>query len=432
MPPRRSAKHTRFVFPQPPARSTHGSRREISTNAANGSANSPNSPRDDKSVIVQARATLIRDQSGQPKSLLIINTDITERKQLEEQFLRAQRLESLGSLVGGIAHDLNNALVPIILGVDILREQALPPDARRMVATMETSARRSADMIKQMLLFARGGELVKTVIRVDKLVKEMARTIADTFPKSIKCAVKVAKDSWPVSGFPTQLHQVLMNLCVNARDAMPRGGTLTLAAENVTLTLPEAACHKGVKPGNYLCLTVADTGTGIPPDIAEKIFQPFFTTKGLGKGTGLGLSTCQNIAKGHGGFITVQSRAGAGAEFKFFLPAADGRLPEADSAGKAPPPAGHGERILVVDDEEAILAITRAALQNYGYHVVTAGSGPEAITRLAQDAGGIHLVISDFAMPVMDGGATVAALRKIRPGLKVILASGSERRWKTR
>ena len=172
---------------------------------------------------------------------------------------------------------------------------------------------------------------------------------------------------------------------------------------------------------------MADTGTGIPPEIAEKIFEPFFTTKGPGKGTGLGLSTCQNIVKNHDGFITVQSQVGAGTEFKFFLPAADGQLPEADPAAKALPPAGHGERILVVDDEEAILAITRAALENYGYQVVTAGSGPEAITRLAQDAGGIHLVISDFAMPFMDGGATVAALRKIRPDLKVILASGSEK-----
>ncbi len=282
----------------------------------------PEFTRDNKSVIVQARSTLIRDQAGQPKSLLIINTDITERKQLEEQFLRAQRLESLGALVGGIAHDLNNALVPIIVGVDIMREQALSPDARSMIATMEISARRSADMVKQMLLFARGGETVKTVIRLEQLVKEMTRTINDTFPKNIRSQVKQDKNLWPVAGLPTQLHQVLMNLCVNARDAMPKGGTLTLAAENVKLTLTDVALHQGVKPGNYLCLTVADTGTGIPPDIATKIFQPFFTTKGIGKGTGLGLSTCQSIAKSHDGFITVHSQPGTGTEFKVFLPAA--------------------------------------------------------------------------------------------------------------
>ena len=392
----------------------------------------PEFTRDNKSVIVQARSTLIRDQQGQPKSLLIINTDITERKQLEEQFLRAQRLESLGALVGGIAHDLNNALVPIIVGVDIMREQALSPDVRSMIATMEISARRSADMVKQMLLFARGGETVKTVIRLEQLVKEMARTITDTFPKNIRSQVKLGKNLWPVAGLPTQLHQVLMNLCVNARDAMPKGGTLALTAENVNLTLADAALHKGVKPGNYLCLTVADTGTGIPPDIADKIFQPFFTTKGIGKGTGLGLSTCQSIAKSHDGFITVHSQAGTGTEFKVFLPAARDEPVPTDEADKVLPPAGHGERVLVVDDEEAILAITRAALANYGYEVVTASGGPEAITQFAQNPEDIRLVISDLAMPLMDGCTTLAALRKIRPDLKVIVASGSEKEMEDR
>jgi PAS domain S-box-containing protein len=387
----------------------------------------PKFTKDNKPVIVQARSTLIRDHAGQPKSLLLIYTDITERKQLEEQFLRVQRLESLGALVGGIAHDLNNALAPILIGVEILREQTLSPDAMSMVSTMETTARRSADMVKQMLLFARGGEKVKTIFSVDQLAKEIARTIADTFPKNIKCRVKGEKACWPVSGFPTQLHQVLLNLCVNARDAMPSGGTLTVCTENVKLSPAEAADHHGVKPGHYLCLTVADTGTGIPPEVADKIFQPFFTTKGPGKGTGLGLSICQNIVKSHDGFITVQSTVGAGTEFKVYLPAASSEPPPTAIADKTLPPAGNGERVLVVDDEESILAITHAALSDYGYEVLTAGSGPEAITRFAQNVENIHLVISDFAMPLMDGGATVTAMRKIRPDLKVIMISGSEK-----
>ncbi len=383
--------------------------------------------KDHRSLIVQSRATLIRDDAGRPQSLLLINTDITERKQLEEQFLRAQRLESLGALVGGLAHDLNNALVPILIGVEILHQQPLSPDAAGMLRTMETSARRSAEMIKQMLLFARGGESVRTVLHPDQLVREMARIIRDTFPKNIRCRVHLDKSLWPVSGYATQLHQVLMNLCVNARDAMPQGGTLTLSVQNATLTEAEAARHEGARPGNYCCLGVADTGTGISPDVLEKIFQPFYTTKPPGKGTGLGLSTCRNIVRNHGGFMTVRSTVGAGSEFQVWLPAAETAAPAEPAAGQSPPPAGHGEHILVVDDEQSILAITRAALENYGYEVSTAAGGAEAITRFAQTPENVRVVICDLAMPLMDGQATVRALRKIRPGFKTIVISGWEK-----
>lgn len=382
--------------------------------------------KDGRQIIVQSRPTLIRDNQDQSRGVLIINTDITERKQLEEKFLRAQRLESLGALASGIAHDLNNALVPIVIGVEILGDEALSPDARSMIATMKASARRSTDMVQQMLLFARGGEAVKKTIHAGPLLKELARVINDTFPKNIQCRLALEKDLWPVSGYPTQLHQVLLNLCVNARDAMPRGGKLTLSAGNTNLTADEARRHSGARPGNYLCLAVADTGEGIAPEILDKIFQPFFTTKGVGKGTGLGLSTCHSIASGHDGFVTVQSKVGAGSEFKVYLPGASSDTPQTAVADLLPPPAGHGEHILVVDDEEAILAITRAALENYGYKIITAGSGPEAIGRFAQNADDIRLVICDLGMPLMDGETTAAALRKIRSDLKVIMTSGSE------
>ncbi|HEY1662416.1 MAG TPA: response regulator [Verrucomicrobiae bacterium] len=376
------------------------------------------------SVVVQARATLIRDERGVGKSLLIINTDITERKQLEEQFLRAQRLESLGALVGGIAHDLNNALVPIMVGVDILRMQPLSPDAESMVRTMESSARRSSEMVQQMLVFARGGEKDKTIIHANQLVKEMAKIIADTFPKSIRCRMQVDKNLWPVSGFPTQLHQILLNLCVNARDAMPDGGTLTLTGENVNLPRQEAERYK-MAPGNFVCLSVADTGTGMSAEVREKLFQPFFTTKGK-KGTGLGLSTCQNIAKSHNGFITLQSKPGAGTRFEVYLPASEESSVKSALTPKPLPPSGRGERILVVDDEEAILAITRAALDNYGYEVLVARSGSEAINYFAENRPPVSLLITDWAMPLMDGATAVKAIRKIQPDLKVIFMSGSE------
>ncbi len=375
-------------------------------------------------VVVQARATLIRDERGVAKSLLIINTDITERKQLEEQFLRAQRLESLGALVGGIAHDLNNALVPIMVGVDILRQQPLSPDAESMVHTMETSARRSSEMVQQMLVFARGGEKNKTIIHMNQLLKEMAKIVADTFPKNIRLRLHADKALWPVSGFPTQLHQILLNLCVNARDAMPDGGTLTFTGENVVLPQQEATRHK-MAPGNFVCVSVADTGTGIPPDVMEKLFQPFFTTKGK-KGTGLGLSTCQNIVRSHNGFITVQSKPGAGARFEVYFPACEEASVNTASVPRPPPPSGRGERILVVDDEEAILAITRAALENYGYEVLVANSGLEAVNYFEESRPPVSLLLTDWAMPLMDGAAAVKAIRKIQPNLKVIFMSGSE------
>jgi len=346
-----------------------------------------------------------------------------EMRDLQEQFLRAQRLESLGALVGGIAHDLNNTLVPVIIGVEILQRENLSPDAQSMVRTMEASARRSAEMVKQMMIFARGGEAGKSVVHPDRLIKEMSKIISETFPKSIQCRSSVEKSSWSVFGVSTQLHQVLLNLCVNARDAMPKGGTLTLSTGNAELSTGETARHF-LKPGNYLCITVEDTGEGIPPDLIEKIFKPFFTTKGLEKGTGLGLSTCHSIVKSHGGFIDVQSKIGAGSKFKVYLPAS------ADKSGPAAPqktalPAGNGERILVVDDEGSILAITRAALQNFGYEVLVADSGIEAIATFSRNSDSIKLVISDLAMPLMDGRTTIAELRKIKPGVKIIISSGT-------
>lgn len=348
-----------------------------------------------------------------------------EMRQLQEQFLRAQRLESLGALVGGIAHDLNNMLVPIIVGVDILKEQNLSSDARSMVQTMEGSARRSAEMVRQMLLFARGGEANKAVIHLAPLIKEMCRIISDTFPKNIHCDVQVDKNSQPIFGVPTQLHQVLLNLCVNARDAMRNGGMLTLKTQNVELSSAEAM-HHGVAPGNYLCISVNDTGEGIPSEVLPKIFQPFFTTKGPDKGTGLGLPTCRSIVKNHGGFITVSSQPGKGTEFQIFLPARDEKA-EAGQEQKTNLPSGNGEKILVVDDEESILAITRAALQNFGYEVFIAGSGVEAMTIFSKNPGSIKLVISDLAMPLMGGRETVHELRKMKPDLKVIIASGTEK-----
>ncbi len=377
-------------------------------------------------IVVRSRWTLVRDDAGQPISKLIINTDITEQKSLEEQFLRAQRLESLGVLVGGIAHDLNNALAPVLMGAGLLESVRLPENLNGVVETMKASAMRGSEMVQQILTFARGSGNQKVIIQVHQLVREMGKIMADTFPKSIVCRVQAEADSWPVSGMAIQLHQVIMNLCINARDAMPKGGTLILATKNVTLDPIQAARHENVSPGPYVCLSVRDTGVGIPEPQLAQIFQPFFTTKAPGLGTGLGLSTSQTIVRNHGGFMAVESIVGRGSEFKVFLPAVEGGATASASPQAAPWPTGHGELILVVDDETAILALAQSTLEAYGYKVLTAASGPSAILTFSREHEQVRLVIMDKSMPFMDGAATINALRKIRPDVKVITTSGHD------
>ncbi len=377
-------------------------------------------------VVVRSSWTLVRDDAGQPKSKLIINTDVTEQKSLEEKFLRAQRLESLGVLVGGIAHDLNNALAPVLMGVGLLEGVPLPKDIEGVVETMKSSAMRGSEMVQQILTFARGSGNHKTTIQVHQLVREMGKIMADTFPKSIVCRVQAESDSWAVSGLAIQLHQVIMNLCINARDAMPKGGTLVLATKNVPAG--SAPVPPQAQSGPYVCLSVRDTGTGIPENQLALIFQPFFTTKSPGHGTGLGLSTSQTIVQNHGGFMTVESVVGRGTEFKVFLPALIETGTESKPALALPLPTGQGEQILVVDDESAILALAQSTLETYGYKVLTAASGPSAILTFSREHENIRLVIMDKSMPFMDGAATIGALRKIRPAVKVIATSGHDLR----
>lgn len=346
-------------------------------------------------------------------------------KEMEARFLRMQRMESLGSLVSGIAHDLNNALVPVLMGCDFLRSEQLNTESLQVLTTIETSARRGADMLRQVLAFARGVEGKKSAVQIKLLLREMEKIARDAFPKTIRVRLDYDNDLWPVSGYPTQLYQVLMNLAINARDAMPKGGELCLSAKNVQVNEAASTVHPEAISGSYLLLTVSDTGTGMPKEVQDRIFQPFFTTKEDGKGTGLGLSTSLSIVKAHGGFITVKSEIGMGTRFEIYLPAI-GPAPEPEAEPRlAHLPTGNGERILIVDDESSICEITKATLENYGYRTSIANSGPEAVTLYAEKKSEVALVITDTDMPFMDGNATVAALKKINPKLKIIMASGS-------
>ncbi len=381
--------------------------------------------RDGRSVTVNVRANVIRNSDGTPRSVLSIGTDITEHKKLESQFLRAQRLESIGTLASGVAHDLNNILAPILMSAPLLRDEVDSTLKNKIVDTIETSAERGAQIVKQVLTFARGVEGERVMLDPRHLIKEMAQIVEETFPKGIEVTTRYAEDLDLVEGDPTQLHQVLLNLAVNARDAMPAGGKLVLSAENFEIDEHYAAMTPGTETGPHVLITVSDTGTGIAPHIIEKMYDPFFTTKEIGKGTGLGLSTVLGIVKSHGGAVNAYSTP-AGTSFRVLLPATPGASPHHPTKGAAELPRGRGETILVVDDEVAIREIAQLLLAKSGYHVLVADDGPSALALYAQQHEQIALVLTDFLMPIMNGLALARIIRKMNPGAKIIMSSGRE------
>ena len=376
-------------------------------------------------LLVDCRWTLVRTDDGTPRAILSISTDITDRRKLELQFLRAQRLESIGTLAGGIAHDLNNVLAPIMLSIELLTRHETDPRRLQALAIIDASAKRGSDMVRQVLSFARGVEGDRMRVDIALLLRDFAKIINDTFLKNIQVRMVIAADLWTVVGDPTQLHQVLLNLAVNARDAMPEGGTITLTAENLVLDQGYADLHIEAKPGPHVVISVEDTGTGIPPEIMEKIFEPFFTTKEVGKGTGLGLSTSLAVVRSHGGFMRLYSEPGQGTTIKVHLPAQRAADPGAAQARhEASLPRGNGELILVVDDEPSVRQITRQTLEVFGYRVLLATDGSEAVALYAVQQDSIALVLTDMMMPVMDGNATIRVLTRIRPSVRIIASSG--------
>ncbi|MEW6159328.1 MAG: response regulator [Verrucomicrobiota bacterium] len=373
-------------------------------------------------VIVKSSWTLLEQQKAE--ALLIINTNITEQKELEEKFLRAQRMESIGILAGGIAHDLNNALAPILMVAQLLRMQDPPPRTLELLDTLEKSAMHGANLIKQILAFARGVQGEHTQLQLAHLLREMQNLLKEVLPRSINVRIQAPKDLWTIRGVPTHLNQVLMNLWVNARDAMPKGGTLTLCGENVLVDETYLRFHPEARCGAYVVLKVTDTGTGIAPEIMERIYDPFFTTKEIGKGTGLGLSTVKGIVKSHGGFMHVYSEPQKGSIFKIYFPAhVENAVPET-AVPEQQLPRGQGELILVVDDEPQVLQVIRLTLQKHGYRVIAAENGAEGVAHFVKERSRIQLVLTDSMMPIMDGLAMIHAIRAIEPAAKVVMLSG--------
>nr|WP_315889701.1 ATP-binding protein [Kovacikia minuta] len=378
--------------------------------------------KDGKELIVESRWTLVRSSYSRSKSILVVNTDITQKKLLERQFLRSQRMESIGTLAGGIAHDVNNILAPILMSVQLLRMKLSDEQSEQWLNILESSARRGSELIKQVLSFARGMDGEQGVLQIRHLIAEIKQIAEETFPKSIQIYTHVPRELWTISGDATHLHQVLMNLCVNARDAMPDGGTLSIRARNLVIHETDVQFHLDATAGAYVAISISDTGVGIATELLDRIFEPFFTTKEMNKGTGLGLSTVMGIVKSHKGFINVSSKLGEGTEFTVFLPAVD--VEETEIVDEMEVFAGQGEWILVVDDEAPIREIARNLLKTYGYKVLTASNGIEAIALYAQHQAEICLTLIDLMMPEMDGITTIHTLKKMNPDIKLITSSG--------
>jgi PAS domain S-box-containing protein len=354
--------------------------------------------------------------------VVVSHEDITQMKLIERQQMRSQRLESLGTLAGGVAHDLNNALAPVLMGMDMLKEDY--PAEGKMLDMIQGSARRGADMVRQLLTFAKGAEGERVAIAIAQLVKELESMMRGSFPKDIELNVDCQADLPVVVGDATQLHQILLNLCVNARDAMPDGGTLSLQAEVVVIDPARARLITDAHPGHYVVLRVRDTGTGIAPEIVDRIFDPFFTTKAADRGTGLGLSTVLGLVKSHGGFLQVQSIIGEGSTFLVHLPAAQVSPTAPVAAENHEACRGQGETILFVDDEPAVREVGRSVLERLNFHPVLAKDGADALIQLAAHTGKVCAVVTDLHMPRMDGLALVRSLRDTHPDLPVVMASG--------
>jgi two-component system, cell cycle sensor histidine kinase and response regulator CckA len=382
--------------------------------------------RDGKNVTVASHWYAIVATPETPRAILTIDSDITEHKLLERQFLHAQRLENLGTLASGIAHDLNNILTPIVAITELLplRLKNLDDRTQKLLTTLAENSKRGRELVAQILTFARGGDGEHTILQPRHLLAEVLQIARQTFPRSIEISLQIESTNlWTLSADANQLHQVLINLCVNARDAMPEGGNMTIMAENIVLSDEYSKLHPNARGGAYVAITVADTGIGIQPELFDRIFEPFFTTKAIGKGTGLGLSTVRTIVNHHQGFVDVSSQVDRGSQFRFYLPAIEHMEPEC-AHSVLPALTGNGELILIVDDEPSIREILATTIESYEYQSITAKDSQQAIELYAKHHQKIQMILLDYMMPGGNPSHTIAQLHSIDPNVRIIIMSG--------
>lgn len=383
--------------------------------------------RDGGEVIIEARLTLVRDPGGRPRSVLAIATDVTEQRRMEHQLARAQRLQAVGTLAGGLAHDLRNVLTPVLMSLELLRDGETDPLRLEVLETVERNTQRGTDIVAQVLSFARGVDGQRVEVAIEPLLHELSRLVQRTFPPNVELRLITSPGVRAVRGDPTQIHQILVNLLLNARDAMPEGGRIEVRVSEVTVPGGARSAEHSLAPGAYVRLEVEDDGQGMPREVSDRIFEPFFTTKRAGDGTGLGLSTAHTIVASHDGDIAVDSRPGEGTTFTVHLPAAP-------TTGPVPPPTrqpegeagarGGGEVVLLVDDEPLVRRLTRRTLERAGYAVLEAEDGVAAMEVIADLDARIDLLLTDLLMPRIGGRELVFRLRAARPGVPVVISSG--------
>lgn len=379
---------------------------------------------DGSSQYVRSGKVPLRDAGGRIIGIVGIDHDVTENRKLQDQILRVQRMEAISTLAGGIAHDLYNILTPVVMGAELLGVHMDNARDRELVKTIQTSGARGRSVIRQLLTFSRGAEGRRDSVQVRYLVKEMISLMRETFPREISIEDHMSRDLPAVMGDPTQLQQVFMNLCVNARNAMPAGGRLMLTATAMELSAQDLGRQAGVRPGRFVVVGVSDSGRGLSAEEMARVFDPGFTLQPVAQGSGLGLWTVQTIVRSHGGFLTIATTPGRGTSFNVHLPAlADAVDPvEADEGGALP--RGQGELILVVDDEPPVRTATVLTLERSGYRVIATGDGLEALDTYRNHRDDVRLVLADVMMPVMGGASLVRALRAVEPDLPIIAMSG--------
>ncbi len=379
-----------------------------------------------RKITVESRWSSIASETG-PPTLLVINTDITEKKKLEAQLWRAQRLESIGTLAGGLAHDLNNFLTPILMSSQVLQAQEQDEKKRRALQVIELSAKQGAGVAKEVLTFVRGCEGEMVALQVKHVVREIAKFASETFPKSIRIETRIAPNIFHVRGNANQLHQVLLNLLVNARDAMPKGGTIFIEALNASGDEVAASVPITGQTANYVLLRVSDTGVGIAPEIIDRIFDPFFTTKPPGKGTGLGLSTVMGIVKSHQGCVNLTSHLGQGTTFWIFLPAVDLAIPEtpASTLQDFEGLRGQGQSVLVLDRDPLTRGMIELLLIDNNYQAIQVNDARRVVEVLAESEPKIALGLFDSSTLETSETATPEAIQKNFPALKMVMMGGN-------